>query len=211
MYSVVILESQFIFRKGLSHLFDEQDTFTLEASYTEFEDALREMPDINPRIIIVGTYATSAELEGFLNAVKRHSQIPEFMVIANELEYEKINHALSNGVKSVLTRNCSKEEIFLALNSLVQGNRFLCDKVLDVVLNKPKEQSEKVVSDDLTEREKEILALIAKGNSTQQISDFLHVSVHTVNTHRKNIIKKLKIKSPVELIVYAIQNGYGAS
>ena len=60
---------------------------------------------------------------------------------------------------------------------------------------------------DLSPREFEVLQLITKGHKTVQIADELNVSVHTINSHRKNILKKLNLKSPTELIVYAMETG----
>jgi DNA-binding NarL/FixJ family response regulator len=60
---------------------------------------------------------------------------------------------------------------------------------------------------DLSPREYEVLQLITKGQKTVDIADTLHVSVHTINSHRKSILKKLNMKSPAELIVYAMESG----
>jgi len=60
---------------------------------------------------------------------------------------------------------------------------------------------------ELTEREKEIVQLIAQGKMAKEIAGILHISIHTIYTHRKNVMKKLKISSPVELITYAINIG----
>ena len=106
----------------------------------------------------------------------------------------------SIGVSSIVTNACSSEELTTALEMVANGQRFYCNRILDVV-SKPKKADAK-----LSERETEVLKQLAEGKTTQEIAESLFVSVHTINSHRKNIMKKLGFKSPVEMIVYAVKN-----
>ncbi len=208
MHPVVVLEPQFVFRKGLCHLFDQQDTFRLVGDYGSFQQLENEISETQPKIILIGEYKDHERLNKCIHSVWQFSPMTEFMIFFSELDGQKIKLALDSGVKSILTKNCSREEIFTALNSLIAGNKFLCNSVLDILLNKNATPKKPIVDDNLTPREQDVVTLIAKGMSTQKISEELCLSIHTINTHRKNILKKLQIKSPVELIVYAIKKGF---
>jgi len=89
---------------------------------------------------------------------------------------------------------------------VAQGNRFFCNNILDLVVENP-DNEEDCEPTNLSPREYEVLEWITKGKTTAQIAEELHLSVHTINSHRKNILRKLNMRSPAELIVYAIESG----
>lgn len=88
---------------------------------------------------------------------------------------------------------------------MARGEKFICNKILDVILEKNTYDTNNETV--LSERETEIIKLIAEKYSSQEIAEKLFISIHTVYTHRKNIMKKLNMRSPVELILYAIDKG----
>ena len=115
---------------------------------------------------------------------------------------------LEKGVQGYLTRQCDEAEITHAIFAINKGEKFYCNKVIDIVLNKQfSEEEENCEPTVLTERENEITALIASGFTNKEIGEKLHLSHHTVHTHRKNILKKLGVKSVSELTVYAMNVG----
>ena len=130
------------------------------------------------------------------------------LIITNDDKKDHIQALLDLGVKGIVTKKCSKPEIINAIYSASKGNRFFCNRILDILIeNKVDDKSANCDPTDLSPREFEVLQLITKGKKTIEIADQLNVSVHTINSHRKNILKKLNIKSPAELIVYAIETG----
>ncbi len=90
---------------------------------------------------------------------------------------------------------------------IAQGNRFYCNKVLELLTHVEGNDPDDCIPTNLSAREVEILKLIATGYSTARISESLHISIHTVNSHRKNILKKLKLSSPTQLVAYAHEIG----
>jgi len=114
---------------------------------------------------------------------------------------------LDMGVRCILTKGCSKQEILNAIHSISKGNRFYCNRILDQVMTRSESDEVTCEPADLSPREFEVLQLITKGKKTVDIADQLNISIHTINSHRKNILKKLNLKSPAELIVYAVESG----
>lgn len=111
------------------------------------------------------------------------------------------------GIRGILTTHCEAQEIKSALESIRLGKRFYCGDILDVLMQ-PKVSEKQTKNDEqLSARELEVLEWIVKGLTTNQIADQLNVSTHTINSHRKNMLKKLGLTSPVELIVYAVKSG----
>ena len=129
------------------------------------------------------------------------------LILSSDNNKATILEALQLGVKGYVTKQCSLEEVGMAVQSAARGEKFFCHKVLDIIMEKHfsvEPESEPTV---LTTRETEILKLIAHGQSTQAIADALFLSPHTVQTHRKSIIKKLNIKSPTEFVIHAMDLG----
>jgi len=146
-------------------------------------------------------------LEDLVEA-KNLSSRTKLLIISSDNNRGNINRALESGIFGYVTKECSKQEIVKAIYATAKGQKFFCNKILDILLEKHNQKEEEDCEPtNLSQRESEILKLIAEGNSTLSIADKLHLSHHTVNTHRKNILKKLKIKSPTELVIYAINTG----
>ncbi|MEQ8908528.1 MAG: response regulator transcription factor [Vicingaceae bacterium] len=153
------------------------------------------------------------DAQGYFNpntATELKSRYPDqkILIISDTVQQTEVLKILEKGVQGYLTRQCDVDEITHAIFAIAKGEKFYCNKVLDIILNKqfsPEEENcEPTV---LTERESEVTALIASGMTNKEIAEKLHLSHHTVHTHRKNISKKLGVKSVSELTVYAMNVG----
>lgn len=127
----------------------------------------------------------------------------KILVISEDDDAVTINKQIKAGVDGFLTKNCSVEEMQTALDVIEKGGSFYCQKVLDLV-----NDSQLNIDSDLSEREMQIIKYIGRGLSSTDIADNIGVSIHTVNSHRKNILKKLGLKSPTELVIYAVDRGW---
>lgn len=113
--------------------------------------------------------------------------------------------AMDMGVKIIISTHDSEQDLRLAVQHLMNNARYYSSEILDAVFYEVNQQEE--VDSGLSKREFEILQMIARGHSSKNIAEQLFLSVHTVNSHRKNILKKTGVKSPAALIVYAMENG----
>lgn len=131
------------------------------------------------------------------------------ILIISEIEESKnVLRILERGVQGYLTRQCDEAEITHAIFAIAKGEKFYCNKVLDIILNKRfSEEEDNCEPTALSERENEITALIASGLTNKEIGNKLNLSHHTIHTHRRNILKKLGIKTTSQLTVYAINVG----
>jgi DNA-binding NarL/FixJ family response regulator len=129
------------------------------------------------------------------------------LILSSDNNKSSILDVLQLGVKGYITKECSLEEVAMAVQSTSKGEKFFCHKILDIIMEKHFKAEPESEPSVLTTRETEILKLIANGKSTQAIADALFLSPHTVQTHRKSIIKKLNIKSPTEFVIYAMDLG----
>jgi DNA-binding NarL/FixJ family response regulator len=149
-----------------------------------------------------------------LKSLKTHESPPKIIVLSSHDSIKIIKEVLNLGVTSFIPKKSAGEHIVKAIHSVVAGNQYFTDDVKQKMMNSM--MSKPVVDDDenpdglfitsLTKREHEILKLIAQQYSTNKIAEVLFISPSTVGTHRKNLIKKLKVKNSVGLALYAIKN-----
>jgi DNA-binding NarL/FixJ family response regulator len=206
--SILLADNQPLTVAGLrSFLADRTDMQVIDTIQRQ-EDLLPAIKKRSPDLLI-----TDYNIPGFitlhdLEQLRKEAGALNVLIISSDSDKGTIMKALQLGVKGYLTKACSKEEVILAIQSTAKGEKFFCHKILDVLMEKHfPTQPENCDPTILTVRETEILKFIAKGRSTQQIADNLHLSPHTVQTHRKSIIRKLNIKSPTEFVIYAMDLG----
>ena len=149
-----------------------------------------------------------------LKGLKTLKQTPHIIVLSSYDSIKLIKEILKLGVQSFIPKKSAGEHIVKAIRSVVSGDQYFTDDVKEKMMNSM--MSNPVIDDEknpegdfftsLTKREQEILKLIAQEYSTKKIAEILFISPSTVETHRKNLIKKLKVKNSVGLALYAVKN-----
>jgi two-component system, NarL family, invasion response regulator UvrY len=205
---IVLADNQQLTAAGLSSFLQERPDFEIAAHVSlrsQLEEILREH---SPDLLIV-----DYNLNGFvtiedLEKLTKENPALNILILSSDNEKSSILKVLQLGVKGYVTKECSKDEVLMAIGSASRGEKFFCHKILEVLMEKHfSTEAPSTEPAILTVRESEILTLIAKGRSSQQIADSLHLSPHTVQSHRKSIIRKLQIKSPTEFVIYAMDLG----
>ncbi|MCB0760468.1 MAG: response regulator transcription factor [Flavobacteriales bacterium] len=121
--------------------------------------------------------------------------------------------AVRAGISSYVKKDCSKEEIAQSVVETARGHKFFCNQVLETVRRESIDLESVELADVscdavfISERELEIIALIAEGYTNTQIAETLFISSHTVGTHRKNIMAKLGVNNTAGIVMYAVQQG----
>ncbi|MFH6983264.1 response regulator transcription factor [Marinoscillum sp. 108] len=204
---VLISDFQFLTRAGLIHLIGEKEEFELLGTVEEPENLLGAVLSHHPDVLLMDYKSQDPVLLSLLKQVV-NSQATNVLIITNEDNRQAIKDLLELGIKGIVTKNCSRQEILNAIESVALNTRFYCNRILDLLVEEDKRARENNCEPtELSPREYEVLNLITKGYRTADIAETLHLSVHTINSHRKNILKKLNLKSPTELIVYAMESG----
>ena len=132
---------------------------------------------------------------------------PKVAVLAVSMYDQSVDviEMLEAGAKGYVTKNVEKKELLEAIHTLYKGESYV-SKNLPVDINDWLQTAQKPQQELLTRREKEIVRMIARGRTTLQIAESLSLSKYTIDTHRKNIHKKLGIKSNTGLVSYALKN-----
>lgn len=206
--NIVIADAQYLIRLGLRHLFEQSSRINVVDEAENQEELLAIIMQAKVDVVIFDHNQTDCFSADDIKKVKSISPKTNFLIISADNDKDSIFNVLQSGGLSYLTKSCDREEIINAVIATSKGEKFLCNKVIDVILDKqitPEEET--CAPTNLTARELEIVKLTAEGLSAAKVAEQLFLSTHTVYTHRKNIMKKLGINSASQLIVYAINNG----
>lgn len=136
--------------------------------------------------------------------IAKEYQNVKVLILSMYKNTEIVERIISTGVKGYILKNRGGEELVKAIRYIYQGQSYIGQEITDVVISALKESKLKFNSPKviLTKREKEVLALISKGMTSIQIGKLLFIAPSTVDTHRRNLIDKLGVKSSKELIIY---------
>lgn len=206
--NVILADNQPLTFLGISHLLKQKKEFKLIAEGISKGKLQKIISQNNNSLVILDySYDDFCKPEFLKQLLKKNPKL-KVLIISADNDKKQILKVLEAGVKGYITKNCSLEEIQTAILAVSRNEKFYCNKIFDLLLNKHKEEeNENCLPTSLSTRETEILKLVAEGNSTQEIAEDLSLSPHTINTHRKNIIKKLGIKSPTDFVHFALELG----
>lgn len=204
---VLIAENSYLIRKGLGSILNQFKDFSLVGEVESASDLQEKLFLCSPDVLVLD-YASPGFCPNDISLVRR--SFPEVKILAiTELQSKiTISQAIKYGVTSHLLRSCGEEEIIEAIHSTFGGEKFMCGRIVDLILQEDEGNPKKNVSCDgvrLSEREIQVLQLIAEGLANKHIADKLCISKHTVMTHRKHIMGKLKINNTASLVMYAVR------
>jgi DNA-binding NarL/FixJ family response regulator len=206
--SIAIADPQYLTRVGLRHILSTQPQFDIVAEVGSESALLTHLESQRPRVVILDYDHPGYFSQQTIKAIKRTSPGTNILIVSDDHDKSSIYEVLENGINSFLTKNCHEEEIIDAVKATARGEKFFCTRVLDYLLEKSFGKEENCSPTPLTPREIDIVKLTAKGLIAKEIASELNLSIHTVYTHRKNILEKLDLKTSSELVLYAINNGF---
>ena len=175
------------------------------------EEALQKIPILKPDIILMDL--EMPRMNGLQCTEKLLAQNALYKIVILTFHHEKalVQKMVKLGVAGYIMKNAPRQEFLTGLQMVKQGNKFyssqLTETMLEVTPLKVKNESNIKLLALLSQREREVLQLIAEGISSKEIADRLHLSSGTIETHRKNLLKKLNARNSAELIRMAISEG----
>ncbi len=210
---ILLADDHKITRQGLRSLLDENDDMEVLAEAENGRDAIELARKLNPDVIIMDVSMPD------LNGVEATRQIiqdnHDVRVIALSMHSDTlfVSEMLKSGASGYLLKDCAFQELEQAIRTVTDGKAYLSPSISGVVVEDYLHRLSKAdmsTSEVLTDREREVLQLIAEGQSTKQVALKLHISAKTVETHRRQIMNKLDMHTVAELTKYAIRKGLTA-
>lgn len=207
-YKILIVDDHQMFIDGIQSLLIGQSKYEITHEANNGYDALDLIDDHSFDILISDLSMPEMHGTELVRKVKEKYPNIKILVLSMYNNRETVSEILMAEAEGYILKNTGKKELLTALDRITDGSTFYSREVIaNLFGNAPKEKKENVVPiQSLTGRELEILQLITKEYSSEEIANTLFISKRTVDTHRKHILKKTKSKTIVGLIKYAFRN-----
>ena len=207
-YSVVIADTQYLVVESLKSLLDADERFSVTGVVLTYRELIKILDDSNTDLLITDTTLLDYKGTEALNDLKIKYPKLALMVLTNTVSKSEFAEMNKIGIKNILYKTADREEILSAVEAACKGKKYYAEEVLDLMIELSESRSLPEEPSNLTGSEIEIVRLIAAGMTTREIAEKRCISFHTVNTHRKNIFRKLGVTSSSELIMHAIKAGW---
>jgi DNA-binding NarL/FixJ family response regulator len=203
MISVLIVDDHALFRAGLRSRLELEHDITAVGEAATAEEAVSRARSLQPDLVL---------LDLLLPGTSGHEAIPELakasprsrvLVVSSQAAPSSVRQALSAGAAGYVPKRASDQELVAAIRQVAAGERYV-DPDLGAKLVVP---DRSVALEPLSERERDILQLLALGYTNQEIGRKRYISVRTVDTHRAHIMRKLGLETRAELVLFALANG----
>ena len=208
--SLIIADSNDLTRAGLRYILTSLTSLPIVGEAKDNLELENQIAAFNTSLVLIDYTSVGFDIN-VISKITRVNKGIKFIAITPEQSAQTLVDALRSGVMSYVKKDCDLSEIVNAVRETDQGNKFFCGQILETIqkaqidvndLDLDSFTCEPVI---LSERENEIIVLIAEGNTNNQIAKQLFLSSHTITTHRKNIMSKLGAKNTAGIVMYAVK------
>jgi len=199
--SVLIADDHKLIRETWSFILNNDPRFNVVAECGDSEQAVEMAKSKKPQIVLMDI--NMLPISGFEATEKIRKVSPASRIIGISMHSQPAyaKKMLQIGARGYVTKNSSKEEMITAIMEVHSGNKYICDEIKNNISELVLEENKDVPNvNALTEREIQIINLIKEGQSSKEIASSLNISLKTVEVHRHNILKKLKLKNSASLV-----------
>ena len=209
--TILIAEDHTILREGLRSLLNTDQDFEVAGEAEDGREAIRVAEKLMPDLVLMDL--TMPKMNGLeaIKEIKKRSPASKILVLTVHKTEEYILAALEAGADGYVVKDATHSELIMAMQKVLTGGRFLSpdisEKVINGYLEGKKALRTKTSWDTLTQREREILKLVAEGYKNKDVADYLFISVKTVEKHRANLMRKLDLHNAASLTALAIEKG----
>jgi DNA-binding NarL/FixJ family response regulator len=205
---IVIADDHELFRRGLASLLQSRPGWTVVSEAENGEQAIHMVEKHQPDIAILDLIMPGPfDGLGAARELMKLTPKPRILVLTMHANKELVRDLLELGVRGYVMKADAGRYLITAIETLMEGKLFftttVCEILLDGFLQNP---SYPRTENLITRRETEVLKLLASGKSNKEIATDLEISLRTIETHRANIMKKLRLQSTSELVRYAMKN-----
>jgi two-component system, NarL family, response regulator NreC len=203
--TVVLADDHPVVRQGVRRLLERQE-FEILGEASDGLQAISLAEQFRPDVIVLDLSMPTLNGIGAVREIVRVSPRTKIILLTMYTEEHHIFEALRAGVKGCLSKTQAPEHLLEAIRDVCAGGVYLSPMVSEVIVQGYLTKKEPPY-DPLTSRERQVLQLIAEGNTTKQIAVILGVTVKTAESHRSTLMEKLDIHSTADLVRYAIRRG----
>jgi DNA-binding NarL/FixJ family response regulator len=206
---VLLADDHGIVRRGLKSLLESQPDIKVVAEAADGHEALRLCEEHQPDSVILDVGMPKLNGIEVAERVQKLSRPPHVIILSMHSDESYIIRALSAGARAYLLKDATDEDLIPALRAVAAGRPFFSPTVTGVLIEDYVRQLQaRGLTDSyhlLTDREKEVLQLLAEGRSNKEVAALLDVGLSTVETHRANLMQKLNLHNTAEIVLYAVR------
>ena len=210
--NLILAESNELLRIGFRTIFKDVD-IQIVGEVSTSDELISQLKSFDADVVLIDYTSEGFSIDVIPKALTVQPNL-KFVAITPIQSGQTIIHALKSGVQSHVKKDCSLVEIIDSVKETYKGKKFFCGQILETIHKEWIDVQE--ISDAeftcepiiLSVREIEVITLIAEGFTNVEISEQLFLSIHTVNTHRKNIMNKLGVKNTAGIVMYAVKEKF---
>lgn len=203
---IVLVDDHKLLRDGLRNIIEQRSNMHIVGEASDGREAIKVSSKLMPDVIVMDVAMPG--MNGVEAAKQIHKAQPDIKIIGLSMHSGKqfIQGMFKAGAFGYLLKDGDADELIIAITTVVQNKKYLSKDINQEFLAVLK-SGEDIVKSHLSSREKEVLQLIAEGNSSKKIGEILFLSSKTIDVHRNNIMRKIDLHTIPELTKYAIQKG----
>jgi DNA-binding NarL/FixJ family response regulator len=208
--TILIADDHKLIRETWTYILNSDQRFQVIAECGDSEQAVELAKQKRPHIILMDINMTPFSGFEATEQIRKVSPGSKIIGVSMHSQPAYAKKMLQVGAKGYVTKNSSKEEMFTAITEVYKGNKYVCDEIKTIISDQLLDENQDMPSiNSLTEREIQIINHIREGLSSKEIASKLEISLKTVEVHRHNILKKLKLKNSASLVNFINSNaGY---
>jgi two-component system response regulator NreC len=200
---LVLVDDHEVVRSGLRRVLEAQPGWSVEAEAADIDRALRAVLGHKPDVLILDLNLGGVSSLEYIPELLESSPATRIVVLTMQTEPAYARDALRAGASAYVLKESAEEELVTAVKAAAEGQTYLNPRVGAMIAAEPPSNE---ADSDLTDREQEILRLLALGHTNGEVADLLFLSRRTIETHRANIQRKLDLSTRAELTRYAIEH-----
>lgn len=203
---VLIAENFDIYRHGLISILSDSTSISDVKETKSAMELIREFKKQPDAVCIISSNLEGSNIHDLMIRLEKIEPDPKVIILTYSTDVSHLNQSLKAGVKGYLMKNCSAKELRMAVSNVANGEKSFSKSISQIMADRYADQTKKpAAGNKLTNRETEVLKLIVEGHTSPEIAKMLFISPRTVETHRSNLMNKLKIKNTAALVRYALE------
>ena len=207
MIEVVLVDDHAVVRSGLRLLLDKQEDIEVVGEAGNAKDAIFRARALKPDVILLDVVMPGESGIEVLPKLLKESPDTNVLVLSMQDDPSYVREAFAAGASGYVLKEAADEEVVSAVREIAAGGRYVHPALGARMVAADAEERAAAEADPLSDREREVLRLLALGHTNHEIAEQLYISVRTAESHRAHIMQKLRLSTRAELVRYALSHG----
>ncbi len=206
MINICLADDHTLFREGLKQIIQREPDFAVVGEASNGQELLLLLKSYNPDILILDISMPDTNVFSLINSLKQLNPSIKILILSMHPEDQYAVRMLQLGVAGYLTKESAGTELLTALRKIDEGGRYISSSLAELLVGIVTKDQVSAPYESLSNREYEVMCMIASGKSLKEIASILFISEKTVTTYRTRIIEKMGFHNNAELITYVLKN-----